>query len=103
MVTRAEEVLRALEEGREGHKPLARIDDLPLFGASAPVVKWKMPKASSAVEEIALKISRMDFEPCQDALSPKAGAGSPLVSIKAEVRNYRCIISVWEIGDPVGP
>jgi DNA mismatch repair protein MutS len=28
---RAGEVLRALEEGREGHKPLARIDDLPLF------------------------------------------------------------------------
>ena len=33
VVDRAEEVLRALEEGREGHKPLARIDDLPLFGA----------------------------------------------------------------------
>ena len=31
VVARAEEVLRALEEGREGHKPLARIDDLPLF------------------------------------------------------------------------
>ena len=29
--TRAREVLRALEDGREGHKPLARIDDLPLF------------------------------------------------------------------------
>ena len=28
VVTRAEEVLRALEEGREGHQPLARIDDL---------------------------------------------------------------------------
>ena len=58
VVTRAEEVLRALEEGREGHKPLARIDDLPLFGASAPVPK------TSAVEE-ALK----DIEP--DALTPK--------------------------------
>jgi DNA mismatch repair protein MutS len=58
VVARAEEVLRALEEGREGHKPLARIDDLPLFGASAPV-----PKAS-AVED-ALKA----IEP--DALTPK--------------------------------
>jgi DNA mismatch repair protein MutS len=58
VVQRAEEVLRALEEGREGHKPLARIDDLPLFGASAPVVK------GSAVED-ALKA----IEP--DALSPK--------------------------------
>jgi DNA mismatch repair protein MutS len=58
VVARAEEVLRALEEGREGHQPLARIDDLPLFGAAAP-----MPKAN-AVEE-ALKA----VEP--DALSPK--------------------------------
>jgi DNA mismatch repair protein MutS len=58
VVQRAEEVLRALEEGREGHKPLAKIDDLPLFGASAPVVK------GSAVED-ALKA----IEP--DALSPK--------------------------------
>jgi len=58
VVNRAEEVLRALEEGREGHKPLARIDDLPLFGASAPVPK------TSQVEE-ALKA----VEP--DALSPK--------------------------------
>jgi DNA mismatch repair protein MutS len=58
VVTRAEEVLQALEEGREGHKPLARIDDLPLFGATAP-----KPKASG-VEE-ALKT----IEP--DALTPK--------------------------------
>jgi DNA mismatch repair protein MutS len=58
VVTRAEEVLRALEEGREGHKPLARIDDLPLFGASAPV-----PKTSAV--EVALKT----IEP--DVLSPK--------------------------------
>jgi len=58
VVTRAEEVLRALEEGREGHKPLAKIDDLPLFGAAAPVSK------TSQVEE-ALK----DVEP--DALTPK--------------------------------
>lgn len=58
VVARAEEVLRALEEGREGHKPLARIDELPLFGASAPKPK------GSAVED-ALKA----VEP--DALSPK--------------------------------
>jgi len=58
VVGRAEEVLRALEEGREGHKPLARIDDLPLFGASAPVPK------TSAVED-----SLKAIEP--DALTPK--------------------------------
>jgi DNA mismatch repair protein MutS len=58
VVARAEEVLRALEEGREGHTPLARIDDLPLFGATAP-----KPKAN-AVEE-ALKA----VEP--DALTPR--------------------------------
>jgi DNA mismatch repair protein MutS len=58
VVARAEEVLRALEEGREGHKPLAKIDDLPLFGATAPV-----PKTS--VVEDALKT----IEP--DALTPK--------------------------------
>jgi DNA mismatch repair protein MutS len=58
VIGRAEEVLKALEEGREGHQPLARIDDLPLFGASAP-----RPK-TSAVED-ALK----GIEP--DALSPK--------------------------------
>lgn len=58
VVNRAEEVLKALEEGREGHQPLARIDDLPLFGASAPVPK------TSAVED-ALKT----VDP--DVLSPK--------------------------------
>jgi DNA mismatch repair protein MutS len=35
VVHRAEEVLRALEEGREGHKPLARIGDLPLFAQAS--------------------------------------------------------------------
>ena len=59
VVHRAEEVLRALEEGREGHKPLARIDELPLFSAAA-----LPPPKASAVEE-ALK----GIEP--DALSPK--------------------------------
>ena len=58
VIGRAEEVLRALEEGREGHQPLARIDDLPLFGATAPGPK------TSAMEEILKTI-----EP--DALSPK--------------------------------
>ena len=58
VVSRAEEVLRALEEGREGHQPLAHIDDLPLFGAAAPDSK------KSTVEE-ALK----SVDP--DALSPK--------------------------------
>ena len=58
VVARAQDVLRALEEGREGHKPLARIDDLPLFGATAPV-----PKGSQV--EDALK----GIEP--DALTPK--------------------------------
>ena len=59
VVARAEEVLRALEEGREGHKPLARIDDLPLFAPQpAP------PPKKSSVEE-ALRA----LEP--DALTPK--------------------------------
>ncbi|HEY1876729.1 MAG TPA: DNA mismatch repair protein MutS [Rhizomicrobium sp.] len=58
VVLRAEDVLRALEEGREGHKPLARIDDLPLFGASAP-----MPKTSAVEDALAA------VEP--DALTPK--------------------------------
>jgi DNA mismatch repair protein MutS len=59
VVARAQEVLAALEEGREGHKPLARIDDLPLFAAQ-PV---KAP-AKSAVEEDLRQIS-------PDALTPK--------------------------------
>ena len=60
VVARAEEVLRALEEGREGHKPLARIDDLPLFAVQAPVAK---PKTSDVEEAL------RNVEP--DALSPK--------------------------------
>ncbi len=46
VVARAQEVLRALEEGREGHKPLAQIDDLPLFAPAKPA-----PSAKSAVED----------------------------------------------------
>jgi len=63
VVSRAEEVLRALEEGREGHKPLAKIDDLPLFSAArsdAPQQKHK-----SAIEEKLAAIS-------PDSLTPKA-------------------------------
>jgi DNA mismatch repair protein MutS len=62
VIGRAEEVLRALEEGREGHKPLARIDDLPLFAANAPVAA--AANEPSAVEEELRKIS-------PDALTPK--------------------------------
>jgi DNA mismatch repair protein MutS len=50
VVSRAEEVLRALEEGREGHKPLARIDDLPLFAPAAPVPA--KPKTSAVEDEL---------------------------------------------------
>jgi DNA mismatch repair protein MutS len=73
VIARAEDVLRALEEGREGHKPLARIDDLPLFAAQPATVKPK----TSAVEE-ALKT----IEP--DALSPKE-ALEVLYSLKAKL------------------
>jgi DNA mismatch repair protein MutS len=58
VVRRAEEVLKALEEGREGHTPLAHIDELPLFGASAP-----KPKANQVEEALAA------IEP--DTLTPK--------------------------------
>ena len=58
VVQRAEEVLAALEEGKEGHTPLAHIDELPLFGATAPKPK------GNAVEEALRAV-----EP--DGLSPK--------------------------------
>jgi DNA mismatch repair protein MutS len=58
VVRRAEEVLAALEEGKEGHTPLAHIDELPLFGATAPKPK------GNAVEEALRAV-----EP--DSLSPK--------------------------------
>jgi DNA mismatch repair protein MutS len=60
VIARAQSVLQALEEGREGHKPLARIDELPLFGAASPKSESKV----SAAEEMLKSI-----EP--DALSPK--------------------------------
>jgi DNA mismatch repair protein MutS len=62
VIGRAEEVLRALEEGREGHKPLARIDDLPLFAANTPIAA--AGSEPSVVEEELRKIS-------PDALTPK--------------------------------
>ena len=63
VVVRASEVLRALEEGREGHKPLARIDDLPLFAAELKSPKPAVP-AQSAVEDML-----RSTEP--DTLTPK--------------------------------
>ncbi len=63
VVTRAQEVLKALEDGREGHKPLARIDDLPLFAPAARSVAVKDESAE------ALKAALSNIDP--DALSPK--------------------------------
>ncbi len=64
VIGRASEVLRALEEGREGHKPLARIDDLPLFAERVRASKPAEPRASPI--EDALRAA----DP--DALTPKA-------------------------------
>ncbi len=64
VVTRAAEVLRALEEGREGHKPLARIDDLPLFAAEMKSRNPDVP-AKSAIEDMLRGTN-------PDALTPKA-------------------------------
>jgi DNA mismatch repair protein MutS len=63
VIARAEEVLRALEEGREGHKPLARIDDLPLFSAAPSGISTQKQKC--AVEE---KLAAI----LPDSLTPKA-------------------------------
>ncbi len=62
VIGRAEEVLRALEEGREGHKPLARIDDLPLFSVTQPA----KAETKTSVVENALR------EVLPDSLTPKA-------------------------------
>ncbi len=59
VVERAREVLRALEEGREGHQPLARIDDLPLFRS----------EAKAAPKENALEAALREISP--DSLTPK--------------------------------
>jgi DNA mismatch repair protein MutS len=72
VVGRAGEVLKALEEGREGHKPLARIDDLPLFSATAPA-----KKDASPVEEALRQVD-------PDTLTPKA-ALETLYALKAKL------------------
>jgi DNA mismatch repair protein MutS len=61
VIARAQDVLAALEEGREGHKPLARIDDLPLFSA----VPAKPQPRASAVEKALGEVQ-------PDSLTPKA-------------------------------
>jgi DNA mismatch repair protein MutS len=63
VIERAREVLRALEEGREGHKPLARIDDLPLF---AEALKSATPQPRGSEVEDAVR----NADP--DALTPKS-------------------------------
>jgi len=60
VIGRALDVLKALEEGREGHKPMAKIDDLPLFSKNT-----KPPPASDPVRE-----ALMASDP--DSLTPKA-------------------------------
>ncbi|HEY1638955.1 MAG TPA: DNA mismatch repair protein MutS, partial [Rhizomicrobium sp.] len=60
VTARAEDVLRALEEGRVGHKPLASIDDLPLFAPEARSTASKQSEAERLLREIA-----------PDSLTPK--------------------------------
>ncbi|MGH6872523.1 MAG: DNA mismatch repair protein MutS [Rhizomicrobium sp.] len=74
VIARAEAVLRALDEGREGHKPLARIDDLPLFAAS--------PLAQSAPRASAVEDRLRALSP--DALSPRE-ALELLYALKAKL------------------
>jgi DNA mismatch repair protein MutS len=64
VIARSSEVLRALEEGREGHKPLARIDDLPLFAERLRTPTSSAPKTSALEDALAAA------DP--DALTPKA-------------------------------
>ena len=63
VIARAQQVLRALEDGREGHKSLARIDDLPLFSAARDQ-KAQQSEAGSLEERLA--------EILPDSLTPKA-------------------------------
>jgi DNA mismatch repair protein MutS len=63
VIERAREVLRALEEGREGHKPLARIDDLPLFAEALRTAKPSAPQGSELEDAVRAA------DP--DALTPK--------------------------------
>ena len=77
VIHRAGEVLRALEEGREGHKPLARIDDLPLF-ATELNSRRAAPERRPEIED-ALRGTDLD------ALTPKA-ALELLYSLKRTLR-----------------
>ena len=54
VIGRAGEILRALEEGREGHKPLARIDDLPLFAERSRAAKAPAPHAANPPSKMRL-------------------------------------------------
>ena len=65
VIARAQAVLSALEEGREGHKPLARIDDLPLFAHQLPAPAAAAPTGPNAVETA---LAALD----PDTLSPRA-------------------------------
>ncbi|MBN9535037.1 MAG: DNA mismatch repair protein MutS, partial [Alphaproteobacteria bacterium] len=65
VIARAQAVLGALEEGREGHKPLARIDDLPLFAHQPPAPAAAAPTGPNAVETA---LAALD----PDTLSPRA-------------------------------
>lgn len=64
VVVRAREILASLEEGREGHNPLAKIDDLPLFASLSTPAPKKAVRKSAVIEAMRA------IDP--DALSPKA-------------------------------
>ncbi len=63
VIARAELVLKALEDGREGHKPLARIDDLPLF--STAVTQNSQPKSQPS------ELEAMVAAATPDSLTPR--------------------------------
>ncbi len=63
VIARAELVLKALEDGREGHKPLARIDDLPLF--SKAVTQNSQPKSQPS------ELEAMVAAATPDSLTPR--------------------------------
>jgi DNA mismatch repair protein MutS len=71
VVARAEDVLRALEEGREGHKPLARLDELPLFSTVPAAREAKKSRAEEKLRQIS-----------PDSLTPK-GALDLLYELKS--------------------
>ena len=63
VITRAEAVLKALEDGREGHKPLARIDDLPLFA----MTRTTDPEATRQRSELEVMLAAVT----PDSLTPR--------------------------------